>query len=156
MGTDLVKEAASDPIPAFAGGQVPGDFREAIGRAVEDWLLRTPSPHTRRAYKHDLTQFLAHAGIPVVDDLDTRALVRHLRTRGVMRGVLSSVEKDATRLISKDAYLTDRDIRLWERLKTLRITEFFVATNSRNCSNGSSTVARLCALKRKQSNQLSW
>ena len=36
--------------------------------------------------------FLANAGIPVVDDLDTRSLVRHLRTRGVMRGVLSSIE----------------------------------------------------------------
>ena len=45
--------------------------------------------------------FLANAGIPVVDDLDTRALVRHLRTRGVMRGVLSSVEKNADKLIAK-------------------------------------------------------
>jgi carbamoyl-phosphate synthase small subunit len=36
-----------------------------------------------------------------VDDLDTRALVRHLRTRGVMRGVLSSVEKDAAKLVEK-------------------------------------------------------
>jgi carbamoyl-phosphate synthase small subunit len=45
--------------------------------------------------------FLARAGIPIVDDLDTRALVRHLRTRGVMRGVLSSVERDAEKLIAK-------------------------------------------------------
>jgi len=45
--------------------------------------------------------FLENAGIPVVDDLDTRALVRHLRTRGVMRGVLSSVEKDAGKLVEK-------------------------------------------------------
>ncbi|HWD00648.1 MAG TPA: glutamine-hydrolyzing carbamoyl-phosphate synthase small subunit [Candidatus Sulfopaludibacter sp.] len=45
--------------------------------------------------------FLANAGIPVVDDLDTRALVRHLRTRGVMRGVLSSTEKDAQKLVEK-------------------------------------------------------
>ena len=45
--------------------------------------------------------FLRGAGIPVVDDLDTRALVRHLRTRGVMRGVLSSVEKDAEKLVEK-------------------------------------------------------
>ena len=54
--------AAADPIPAFTG-QVPGDLRQAIGRAVDAWLLRTPSPHTRKAYKHDLNQFLAHAGI---------------------------------------------------------------------------------------------
>jgi carbamoyl-phosphate synthase small subunit len=35
----------------------------------------------------------------VVSDVDTRALVRHLRTRGVMRGVLSAVEKDARKLV---------------------------------------------------------
>jgi carbamoyl-phosphate synthase small subunit len=34
-------------------------------------------------------QFLADNGIPVAAEIDTRALVRHLRTRGVMRGVLS-------------------------------------------------------------------
>jgi integrase/recombinase XerD len=42
---------------------VPGNLCEAIGRAVSAWLLRTPSPHTRKAYEHDLKQFLAHAGI---------------------------------------------------------------------------------------------
>jgi carbamoyl-phosphate synthase small subunit len=45
--------------------------------------------------------FLARAGIPVIDDLDTRALVRHLRTRGVMRGVLSSVDLDPQSLVAK-------------------------------------------------------
>ena len=29
--------------------------------------------------------------IPVISDIDTRSLVRQLRTRGVMRGVLSSM-----------------------------------------------------------------
>jgi len=45
--------------------------------------------------------FLERAGIPVIDDLDTRALVRHLRSRGVMRGVLSSLESDPAKLIAK-------------------------------------------------------
>jgi len=45
--------------------------------------------------------FLGNAGIPVVSDLDTRALVRHLRTRGVMRGVLSAVDTDAQQLVEK-------------------------------------------------------
>jgi carbamoyl-phosphate synthase small subunit len=45
--------------------------------------------------------FLSRHGIPVVSDLDTRALVRHLRTRGVMRGVLSSVEGDPRKLVEK-------------------------------------------------------
>lgn len=45
--------------------------------------------------------FLGNAGIPVVSDLDTRALVRHLRTRGVMRGVLSAAESDSGKLVEK-------------------------------------------------------
>ena len=49
----------------------------------------------------EANSFLGSAGIPVVDDLDTRALVRHLRTRGVMRGVLSSIEKDPEKLVAK-------------------------------------------------------
>jgi carbamoyl-phosphate synthase small subunit len=35
-------------------------------------------------------QFLAAHRIPVIAGVDTRALVRHLRTRGVMRGVVST------------------------------------------------------------------
>jgi carbamoyl-phosphate synthase small subunit len=47
-------------------------------------------------------EFLGRHGIPVVSDLDTRALVRHLRTRGVMRGVLSAVDgADAAALVEK-------------------------------------------------------
>jgi carbamoyl-phosphate synthase small subunit len=45
--------------------------------------------------------FLSRAGIPVISDLDTRALVRHLRTRGVMRGVLSATGTDARKLVEK-------------------------------------------------------
>jgi carbamoyl-phosphate synthase small subunit len=45
--------------------------------------------------------FLGKAGIPVISGLDTRALVRHLRTRGVMRGVLSAVESNAQALVEK-------------------------------------------------------
>ncbi len=59
---ELASLPPADPIPAFTG-QVPGDLRQAIGRAVDAWLLRTPSPHTRRAYRLDLDQSLAASGI---------------------------------------------------------------------------------------------
>ena len=49
----------------------------------------------------EANSFLERANIPVIDDLDTRALVRHLRSRGVMRGVLSSVESDPGKLVAK-------------------------------------------------------
>ena len=59
--SDIVPLPA-EPIPAFAGG-LPADLREQMTKAVKAWKLRTPSPHTRRAYQSDLDQFLAHAGI---------------------------------------------------------------------------------------------
>ena len=59
--SDIVPRPA-DLIPAFAGS-LPDDLREQITRAVQAWKLRTPSPHTRRAYQGDLDQFFAHAGI---------------------------------------------------------------------------------------------
>jgi carbamoyl-phosphate synthase small subunit len=46
-------------------------------------------------------EFLGAGGVPIVSGLDTRALVRHLRSRGVMRGVLSAVESDSARLVEK-------------------------------------------------------
>ena len=63
MELATITPATADPIPAFTG-QVPGDLRQAIGRAVDAWLLRTPSPHTRRAYRLDLDQFLAASRHP--------------------------------------------------------------------------------------------
>jgi carbamoyl-phosphate synthase small subunit len=45
--------------------------------------------------------FLSQSGIPVISDIDTRSLVRHLRDKGVMRGVLSAVEKDGTKLVER-------------------------------------------------------
>jgi len=46
-------------------------------------------------------QFLADTNVPIIDSIDTRKLVRHLRTSGVMRGVLSSISTNVAELIEK-------------------------------------------------------
>ncbi len=46
-------------------------------------------------------QFLAENGVPVAAEIDTRALVRHLRTRGVMRGILAPGGGDRAELIER-------------------------------------------------------
>jgi carbamoyl-phosphate synthase small subunit len=47
-------------------------------------------------------QFLTGAGVPVITGIDTRGLVRHLRSRGVMRGVLSAgASQDNKELVDK-------------------------------------------------------
>ncbi len=39
--------------------------------------------------------------VPVLAEIDTRALVRHLRNHGVMRGVISTIESDPEVLVQK-------------------------------------------------------
>ncbi len=46
-------------------------------------------------------KFLADKGIPVAAEIDTRALVRHLRTRGVMRGILAAQGGDPKQLVER-------------------------------------------------------
>jgi carbamoyl-phosphate synthase small subunit len=49
----------------------------------------------------DASDFLAEYGLPVISDIDTRALVRHLRQHGTKRGVLSTVDFDEPGLVAK-------------------------------------------------------
>ncbi|MCB9385708.1 MAG: glutamine-hydrolyzing carbamoyl-phosphate synthase small subunit [Bryobacterales bacterium] len=44
---------------------------------------------------------LAKHDIPIIGELDTRALVRHLRNHGAMRGVISSIDLDEQSLVAK-------------------------------------------------------
>ncbi|HEY5163886.1 MAG TPA: glutamine-hydrolyzing carbamoyl-phosphate synthase small subunit [Terriglobales bacterium] len=46
-------------------------------------------------------EYLERNRIPVIADIDTRALVRHLRDHGVMRGVISTIETDPQKLVEK-------------------------------------------------------
>src|SRR5258705_3238688 len=46
-------------------------------------------------------EYMEQFKIPVLAEIDTRALVRHLRDNGVMRGVISTIETDAAKLVAK-------------------------------------------------------
>src|SRR5579862_7454212 len=67
------------------------DDNEAVKPWIEGLVVREFSSLTSNwRSDDDAKDFLARNRIPVVSELDTRALVRHLRTKGVMRGVLSA------------------------------------------------------------------
>ena len=61
-------------------------------------------PSSWRA-EESLGDYLARHGIPGIEGIDTRALVRHLRDHGAQEAVLSSIDLDADRLVrrAKDA-----------------------------------------------------
>ena len=79
---------------------------EAPRPYIEGLAVREFSPlASNRRSQEQAQQFLSQHGIPVVSGLDTRALVLHLRTRGVMRGVLSALPADPAALVEKARHI---------------------------------------------------
>jgi carbamoyl-phosphate synthase small subunit len=69
---------------------------------VEGFVVREyrPTPSNWRA-EMALGEYLERAGVPGIEGIDTRALVRHIRTTGAQQAVISSVDSDAERLVNK-------------------------------------------------------
>jgi carbamoyl-phosphate synthase small subunit len=71
-------------------GASEGD-NEAARPHIEGLVVREFSPLSSNWRADETAQaFLTRSGVPVISEIDTRALVRHLRSRGVMRGVLKA------------------------------------------------------------------
>jgi len=76
------------------------DDDESARPYIEGLVVRDFSPIVSNWRSQQAAEaFLGGHGIPVASDMDGRALVRHLRTRGVMRGVLSGSGGDAAELV---------------------------------------------------------
>src|SRR5690606_24906094 len=69
---------------------------------IEGLIVRDFSPRASN-WRSSLSaeDYLANYGIPIGSDMDTRMLVRHLRSGGVLRGALSTVPQSAEALIDK-------------------------------------------------------
>jgi len=75
---------------------------EAAHPYIEGLAVREFSPLASNWRSDETAQhFLTATGVPVIAGIDTRALVRHLRSRGVMRGVLSATSTDAAALVDR-------------------------------------------------------
>jgi carbamoyl-phosphate synthase small subunit len=75
---------------------------EAARPYIEGLVVREFSPvasNWRSQERAD--EFLRAHNVPVIAEVDARRLVRLLRSRGVMRGVLSCTEEDPARLVEK-------------------------------------------------------
>ncbi len=82
-------------------GTNPED-NEATRPFIEGLIVREFSPISSNWRSQTVTdEYLERFNIPVISDIDTRALVRHLRTKGVMRGVVSSIGTDPEKLVEK-------------------------------------------------------
>jgi carbamoyl-phosphate synthase small subunit len=69
---------------------------------VEGFIVREcwKRPSNWRS-EQSLNDYLAEAGVVGIEGIDTRALVRHIRTHGAQEAVISSVDLDADSLVRK-------------------------------------------------------
>ena len=88
--------------PQIGNYGATGGDSEAIRPHIEGLVTREFSPiQSNWRANETADQFLARHDIPIGAGIDTRRLVRHLRMRGVMRGVLSTISTDAASLVTK-------------------------------------------------------
>jgi len=89
-------------------GVAPEDM-ESAGVQVAGFAIRALA---RRTSNHrariDLGRWLEEAGVPAIDGIDTRALVRRLRTAGAMRGVIATGAPGAVRSSLDERALLER------------------------------------------------
>src|SRR5277367_1241759 len=75
---------------------------EAAKPYIEGLIVREFSPISSNWRSQQVAdEYLERFNVPVISEIDTRALVRHLRNHGVMRGVISSIETDPDVLVQK-------------------------------------------------------
>jgi carbamoyl-phosphate synthase small subunit len=118
------QEAMTDP--SYAGQLITFTYPQIGNYGVSDEAMESDRVHARAAIMRaavDHTDapartqgwlsWLASQAIPAITDVDTRALVRHIRDRGAMRGGLfpaALAEQQARELIEQEPDMAGRDL----------------------------------------------
>jgi len=77
-------------------------------------------------------EYMERYSVPVLAEIDTRALVRHLRNHGVMRGVISMTETDAEVLVQKARKIRKMDGTDLARVVSTKSSYEFDASDPRS------------------------
>jgi len=102
---------------------------------IEGLIVREFSPISSSWRSEQVTdEYMERYSIPVLAEIDTRALVRHLRTYGVMRGVISTDVADSEALVLKARSIRKMDGTELARVVSTKTAFRFDETDSRNQS----------------------
>lgn len=100
--------------PHIGNYGVNRDDQESKGPQVEGFIVRELAQHPSNFRSHQsLPDYLNEHAIPGIAGIDTRALVRRLRVRGAMNGVLSTTDLDHASLVQRarsSPHIVGRDL----------------------------------------------
>lgn len=85
--------------PLIGNYGVNATDEESAGPQVAGFIIHEPSPiYSNWRAEEGLEAYLRRTGVVAIAGLDTRALTRHIRSRGAMRGVIAHGEVDLAAL----------------------------------------------------------
>jgi carbamoyl-phosphate synthase small subunit len=100
---------------------------------IEGLIVREFSPISSNWRSDQVTdEYMERYSVPVLAEIDTRALVRHLRNNGVMRGVISTDVSDPDALVAKARAIRKMDGTDLARVVSTKSTYTFDSDDSRN------------------------
>ena len=100
---------------------------------IEGLIVREFSPISSNWRSERVTdEYMERYSVPVLAEIDTRALVRHLRTYGVKRGVISTEISDAETLVQKARKIRKMDGTDLARVVSTKSIYTFDSNDSRN------------------------
>src|SRR5271157_5292866 len=100
---------------------------------IEGLIVREFSPVSSNWRSEQVTdEYMERYSVPVLAEIDTRALVRHLRNHGVMRGVISTTESDTDLLVQKARKIRKMDGTDLARVVSTKTSYEFDASDPRS------------------------
>ena len=101
---------------------------EASKPYIEGLIVREFSPVSSNWRSEQVTdEYMERYSVPVLAEIDTRALVRHLRTHGVMRGCISTIDSNPESLVAKARSIPRMDGTDLARVVSTKSTYTFAA-----------------------------
>jgi carbamoyl-phosphate synthase small subunit len=108
---------------------------ESAKTFIEGLIVREFSPISSNWRSEQVTdEYMERYSVPVLAEIDTRALVRHLRNNGVMRGVISTNVADTDALVQKARSIRKMDGTDLARVVSTKSIYTFDSADSRNQS----------------------
>ena len=106
---------------------------EAAKPYIEGLIVREFSAISSNWRSEQVTdEYMERYAVPVLAEIDTRALVRHLRTHGVMRGVISTTDTDTDKLVQRAKSIRKMDGTDLAKVVSTKSVYGFNADDSRN------------------------
>ncbi|MGO8758613.1 MAG: glutamine-hydrolyzing carbamoyl-phosphate synthase small subunit [Terracidiphilus sp.] len=106
---------------------------EASRPYIEGLIVREFSTISSNWRSEQVTdEYMERYSVPVLAEIDTRALVRHLRNHGVMRGVISTTESDTAVLVEKARKIRKMDGTDLARVVSTKTNYEFDASDPRS------------------------